>query len=127
MNKRMLIYSAAAVLLAFLALSLPGAQVSTAKSTIHGIVTDPSGAAIPGASVLVSGPYTSQAITTGENGEYAVRGLAPGHYRVQVHSPGFSSSERAGLVLSAGYETEADVQLSVSALKQEITVTSRAD
>jgi Carboxypeptidase regulatory-like domain len=124
MNNRMLIYLTAAVMMAFASLSALGAQPSTAKGTLHGIVTDPSGAAVPGASVVVTAGHSAQTVSTDESGEYTVSGLVPGHYRVHVHSAGFSQFERSGLLLSAGYETEADAQLVVSALKQEITVSA---
>ena len=111
-----------AVVMAFGAFSALGAQPARAKGTLHGIVTDPSGAAVPGAAVLVSAGHSVREVSTDDSGEYTVSGLLPGHYRVQIQSAGFSQFERSGLVLSAGYETEADAQLSVSTLKQEITV-----
>jgi carboxypeptidase family protein len=122
MKIRMLVYLTAAVLVAFLALSAPGAQSGTAKGSLHGIVTDPSGAAIPGASVFVSDGHGEEEVATNETGQYTVPGLAPGHYRVQIHSAGFSAFEKSGLVISAGYETEGDAQLVLSAVKNEITV-----
>jgi Carboxypeptidase regulatory-like domain len=122
MKIRMLVYLTAAVLMAFLALSAPGAQSATTRGALHGIVTDPSGAAIPGASVIISGCHGMEELSTDETGQYSVSGLAPGHYRVQIHSAGFSPFERSGLVISAGYGTEGDAQLIVSAVKNEITV-----
>src|SRR5207247_928264 len=111
MKNRMLICLAAAVMAAFLALSAPVTQSSIAGGTLHGMVTDPSGAAIFGASVIVSAAQFVQSVSTDETGQYAVSGLTPGHYRVQIHSVGFSPFEKSGLVLSAGYQTEADEQL----------------
>ena len=124
MNKRMLTYLTAAAVMAFAAFSAPAAQPSITKGTLHGVVTDPSGAAVPGASVVVSVGHSAQTVSTNESGEYTVSGLVPGHYRVQIRSAGFSQFEKSGLVLTAGYETEADAQLAVSALKQEITVSA---
>jgi len=124
MNNRMLICLTATVVMAFGALSALGAPPATAKGTLHGIVTDPSGAAVPGASVVVSAAHWAQEVSTDDSGEYTVSGLRPGHYRVQIHAAGFSQFERSGLLLSTGYETEADAQLMVSALKQEITVSA---
>ena len=123
MNNRMLIYLTATVM-AFTALSTFAAQpaTATAKGTLHGIVTDPSGAAVPGAAVVVSTGHKVQTVETDESGQYTVSGLMPGHYRVQIRSAGFSQFEKSGLVLTPGYETEADAQLVVSSLKQEITV-----
>jgi hypothetical protein len=126
MNKRMLLSLTAALLIAFLARSTAGTatQPATGKGSLHGIVTDSSGAAIPGASVVVSSGITVRTVATDEAGQYTVAGLLPGHYRVQIDSAGFTRLVRSGLVLSSGYETEADAQLTVSALKQEITVSA---
>ena len=71
---------------------------------------------------MSSGQFV-RTLSTDETGQYAIPGLSPGHYRVQIHSAGFSTFEKAGLVLSAGYQTEADAQLSIRTAKQEITVT----
>ena len=124
MKNRMFIYLAAAVMVSFLAQSAPVPQTSIASGTLHGIVTDPSGAAIPGAPVIVSADHFVQSVSTDKTGQYAVSGLTPGHYRVQIHSAGFSTFEKSGLVVSAGYETEADAQLIIRPSKQAITVTA---
>ena len=124
MKNRVFIYLAAAAVVCFLAQSAPVTESSVARGTLHGIVTDPSGAVIPGASVNVAAGQFIQTVATDETGRYAVSGLLPGHYRVQIHSAGFSAFDKSGLVIAAGYETEADAQLTISALKQEITVTA---
>src|ERR1051325_9178199 len=102
MNKRMLAYLSTTLMTAFLALAAPGVPSATGK--IHGIVTDPSGAVIAGASVAVSDGRTVETVTTDPTGQYTVAGLTPGHYRVKVRFAGFSPFEKTGLVLSADYE-----------------------
>ena len=101
------------------------AQSSTA--TLHGTVTDPSGAAIPAASVMVSGANFVRTVATDETGDYTVAGLRPGHYSVQIHAAGFAPLEKSGFVLKAGFETEADAQLVVKASRQSITVSAEVD
>jgi protocatechuate 3,4-dioxygenase beta subunit len=125
MNKRAITFLAAALMAALLAQSAPRIHSSTENGTLHGVVTDPSGAAIPGASVIVSSGEFVQSVSTDETGQYTVSGLAPGHYRVHIHANGFSIYGRSGLVLSAGYETEADAQLIISPAKQVVTVRAR--
>jgi hypothetical protein len=125
MKNRAIIYLAGAILVTFLAQSAPVTRSSTAGGALHGIVTDPSGAAIPRAAVFVAGDHFAQTVATDETGQYEVDGLRPGHYRVLVRSAGFDPFKKTGLVLSAGYETEADVQLAIRATRQEITVTAR--
>jgi hypothetical protein len=108
----------------FLAQSEARVHSSMESGTLHGIVTDPSGAAIQGASVIVSSGEFVESVSTDKTGQYTVSGLAPGYYRVHIHSSGFSMLRRSGLVLAAGCETEADAQLTISPLMQVVTVTA---
>jgi hypothetical protein len=124
MKNRAIICMAAALMAALLAQSAPRVYSSVESGTLHGIVTDPSGAAIPGASVIVSRGEFVETVSTDETGQYKVLGLAPGHYRVHVHSAGFSIFGSSGLVLSPGYETEADARLTISPSRQVVTVTA---
>ena len=66
------------------------AQDVTGK--IAGVITDPSGSAVPNAQVTVVSLATSAAkqTTTDNNGFYEVGQLAPGLYRVEAVAPGFS-------------------------------------
>jgi protocatechuate 3,4-dioxygenase beta subunit len=127
MKNRVMIGLAATLMAAFLAQSAPRPQSPMTNGTLHGVVTDPSGAAIPGAAVIVSSGEFVQTVSTDETGQYTVPGLAPGHYRVHIHSAGFSIFGSTGLVLSAGYETEADAQLAISPARQVVTVTAEAE
>ena len=58
--------------------------------TIVGTVTDPSGAAVPDASVTVTNPQTaiSRQVKTDDMGNYRVESLVPGTYRLKVEHPG---------------------------------------
>ena len=124
MTKRIMLQLFAATIAILPAQPAPAAHAQIPGGAIHGIVTDPSGAAIPGASVALASHRLIRTVSTDQSGQYTIFGLPPGHYGVEVHSPGFSRSEKSGLVVSDGYETEADVQLSIAALKQHVTVTS---
>src|SRR4051794_4525375 len=96
MKKRMLICLSAAAMMTFTALSALAVQPSTARGTLHGIVTDPSGAAVPGASVVVIAGDSAQTVLTDESGQYTVSGLVPGHYRVQIHPRDSLNSRNPG-------------------------------
>ena len=84
------------ILILVLALSAWG-QLDT--GSIVGTVRDPSGAAIPGASVTVTneGTNVSQATKTGANGEYVVTSLKVGTYKVAVEMTGFQKFTQAGI------------------------------
>ena len=121
-------YAVVYFLAATLALGLTGTLMKGGPRTgsLFGEVTDPSGARVPGAKILVSSDHWSATFSTGETGQYVVTGLAPGTYEVAVSSDGFATFERAGLVVSAGDKTEMDASLDLAILKQEITVTADA-
>ena len=65
--------------------------VQTGASRVHGLISDPDGAAIPGAAVVFT-PVTGSArrVTSGPDGTYSVS-LTPGTYNLLVTMPGFSS------------------------------------
>src|SRR5579863_10337318 len=75
------------------ALALTGwAQVGT--GTLRGVVTDTSGATVPGASVTATGDGGQVKVgATNQQGLYSITGLAPGKYTVRVLSKGFNVFE----------------------------------
>jgi Carboxypeptidase regulatory-like domain len=92
-------------------------------ASLHGQVVDPSGAAIPNASVTVTGPNNTVKVGQTDNGgNYTVNGLAAGQYMVRVMAPGFSLFEKPDFDVAAGRATTLDVPLSVQVEKQEVTV-----
>jgi Carboxypeptidase regulatory-like domain len=108
--------------LLLLTLSLP-ATYAQPTATVHGAVTDESGAVIPGAKVTVSnaaGPVKS--VTAADDGNYSVSGLQPGKYTVQAASPGLQQIQPFAVDLSASPNATANLQLQVAAEKQEVTV-----
>ena len=91
-------------------------------AAMHGIVTDPTGAVIPHAQVLVAGDGFKQTVETDGTGSYLVAGLPAGEYRVRVHRQGFADYFKSGLVATAGYETQANASLHVRRMHQVVTV-----
>ncbi len=102
-----------------IAAQVPASDTSTA---IHGSVTDPSGAVIPGAIVTVSTGQWSRTVATDDEGQYSVAGLPPGHYRVRVHFGGFAGFDKANFVVMPGHETEANAQLELREVRQTVSV-----
>src|ERR1700722_11367337 len=77
------------------------APAQTVDTAIIGTITDSSGAAIPGATVVVSSSATGikkQAVT-GSGGEYTINYLTPGNFDVTVTANGFRSAEQTNIVL----------------------------
>src|SRR5262244_2548792 len=71
------------------------------RATVVGTVTDPSGAAVPGASVVVTASASgivSRTLTNGE-GAYQVPYLLPGVYAIEISRPGFKTHRRGPIEL----------------------------
>ncbi|MFT4112605.1 TonB-dependent receptor domain-containing protein [Silvibacterium sp.] len=102
------------------------AQYTTAK--LSGIVTDNSGAAVPGAAVSVEqiGTGYKQAIRTGSTGEYLFPSLPVGVYRLTVEMANFTTYVQNGIVLSVGQSPTQNVALQVGSVNQQVTVTANA-
>src|SRR5262245_50603318 len=78
------------------------AQVTTA--TVYGVVRDPSGAVLPGASVTATHQGTNLArdTITDERGEFALPALPAGPYTLKIELSGFKTYTNQGLQLGAG-------------------------
>ena len=111
------------LLWSFLLLALSAILRAQPVATVHGAVTDESGAVIPGARITVSnaaGPVKS-AIAT-DNGSYSINGLTPGKYNVQATAPGLQQAQPFAVDLTTSPNATVNLQLLVAAEKQEVTV-----
>jgi Carboxypeptidase regulatory-like domain len=97
-------------------------------ASIKGVISDPSGAAVPSAAVTVRNMETdvSRTATSDGVGGYLVLSLPVGLYEVKVAKPGFQESTRSGITLNIGQEATIDVRLEVSAVKSAVTVSEDA-
>jgi outer membrane receptor protein involved in Fe transport len=98
-----------------------GAQ---ATGTITGVVTDESGAVLPGVSVEVVSEATGQtrAVVSGDDGFYTVPLVPPGRYQVKASLAGFRSLTREGVVVSVNNTSRIDLRLQVGDVSESITV-----
>jgi hypothetical protein len=95
-----------------------------ARGTIVGRVTDPTGAAIPGATVTVTSKTmgTKQVITTNESGAYQAPYLIPGLYSVAVESTGFNKFTQDDVEVRVNDRIDLPIVLQVGGTEQSITV-----
>src|SRR5437870_3396248 len=103
------------------------AQAQTvAIAQISGVVSDESGAALPGVEVQVTQTDTgaTRFVVTDERGEYVLANLPIGPYKLEAKLQGFSSYERTGITLTVGATPAIHIVLKVGALAETITVTA---
>jgi hypothetical protein len=98
------------------------------RGTISGSVTDPTGAAIPGAHVTITETSSGTVSKTTSNGagQYVVPFLLPGKYTVSVQQQGFKQSVRAGIELNSAAHLIIDMKLQLGSTRQTVTVTAAA-
>jgi len=95
-----------------------------ATATIQGIVTDQSGAAVPGATVQLknTGTGAAQTTTSDAQGRFAVPDLAVGTYDVQASKMGFSTVVHRGITLAVGAQPVVNFSLPIGQQAQTVTV-----
>ena len=102
-------------------------DTSRLAGTLRGQVTDPSAAAVVGASVIVTAPDgKALAATTDRDGVFELRNLAPGKYTVEVIAKGFALYKNDSVQVSAGQTQQLNVGLTIEAEQQQVTVTGQA-
>jgi hypothetical protein len=117
------------VALAFLtAGALRPAFSQAVYGTIFGTVTDNTGAVVPSATITVIDVAKGTSVTTQTNevGQYTMQHLIPDTYQVQVEATGFQTATVDSVIVYADTSPKVDVQLTVGALSQTVTVTSAA-
>ena len=93
------------------------------SSEVHGIVSDPQGRPISGATVVITADDTGfdATLTTDDDGTYRAPGLPPGRYTVTVSHEGFATS--AGhLDLPLNRQVTLDMGLTLGARREQVTV-----
>ncbi|HKS72715.1 MAG TPA: TonB-dependent receptor, partial [Terriglobales bacterium] len=119
-----------ALLVALFVAAFSGSKcyAQNSRGSITGQVTDPTGAAIPFASVTVTDTETGavQRVKTTQQGFYTAPGLLPDHYTVTVSARGFMLFKRTGIQLHTQETATINVRLSVGSASQVVTVTANA-
>jgi len=97
------------------------------SSAITGTVTDPSGAVIPNANVVVTNEQTNEAFATKTTmaGAYTVPYLPPGQYTVSVSATGFQTYRVSGITLGTATTVRVDASLTTGTIATTIEVTAR--
>ncbi len=114
------------VTFAVLLLCLPAFSQGTA-GRILGTVSDQTGGAMTGATVIVTDVDRNvmRTLTTGSSGEYNAPNLLPGTYKVRAEAKGFKATERQNVILEVSGELRIDLAMQPGEVSQTITVTEQ--
>jgi Carboxypeptidase regulatory-like domain len=103
--------------------ALPALAQSTA-GRILGTVTDQSGAAVAGATIVVTDTQrgTSRTLTASDAGEYVAADLQPGTYSIHVEAKGFKKVERPSVQIEVASDVRADFVLPPGQIDEVVTI-----
>src|SRR5580700_10711299 len=94
--------------------------------TLSGTVSDPSGASIPGAQLIISNVATGleRTLTTNDHGFYTAVNLLAGSYQVTISAKGFDTEIKSGITMYVGGQQTFDVVLRVGTVANRVEVSA---
>ncbi|MGD0136820.1 MAG: carboxypeptidase-like regulatory domain-containing protein, partial [Bryobacteraceae bacterium] len=112
-----------------IALAASLAAQSAGTGALTGTVTDPTGAIVPGVSVVLVSLETNQArtVATGGDGSYKFALLPPGNYRLRFSASGFKTAEVPSVTVNVTETPVLDRTLEVGAQSEQVTVEATAE
>jgi outer membrane receptor protein involved in Fe transport len=118
-------FEAGMLALLLMAAPLPAQQQ---YGSITGLISDPSGAAVPGAAVVIANENNGVVTNLKANAEgyYTATSLLPGSYNISVSMAGFASVTRSGISLDVAQNERIDVALAVGTVTQQVEVTGQS-
>ncbi|MBM3741013.1 MAG: carboxypeptidase regulatory-like domain-containing protein [Acidobacteria bacterium] len=101
-------------------------QAQSQYGSVTGSVTDPSLAKVSGVAIRATNEASNLGFSTEtrESGEYLIGGLIPGVYTVTATKAGFKDLRLTGIVVPAGNVARADMQLTLGATTESVTVSA---
>jgi hypothetical protein len=122
--RRSAMYGSFVALVAMILVALPAAAQLAGKGAITGTVSDPTGAVVPGATVIATNDATgvSVAATSASAGEFTISPLDAGIYTVSVKAPGFESIVQKDIHVNALETFTYQPKLTVGGQDQTISV-----
>jgi predicted porin len=86
-------------------------------ASLSGVVTDQTGAALPGVAVTIKNVDTGATRTSASDGggRYRESGLPPGRFEIRAAKQGFADETRTGISLAVGQDSPVDIKMQKSA------------
>jgi hypothetical protein len=118
----------ACVVLLGLVCFVSAAMGQTETATVSGLITDETGAAVPGAEVKLQSVDrgTVATTTTNDAGIYVFASVHPGQYQATVDKPGFKQVDLLGMIVNVQDHIEQNFRLQVGSVAESVTVEARA-
>lgn len=118
-----------AILALLLAISAGPALAQLSTASLTGVVRDPSGAVLPGATVILRNVDTTVEKTSVSNdaGNYVFLNINPGKYTLRVSAKGFEEKQVSQFILGVNQTATIDVNLAVGSQNQVVTVEASSE
>lgn len=100
---------------------------ASGSASLSGFIYDPSGAAVPNATVLLrnAGASNEEIAHADAAGQYAFRGVPAGRYSIEVRAPGFTKLQQSGVTLAEGAAANLDLILRLGEVNENVRVLGR--
>jgi hypothetical protein len=107
-----------------LALALCGVRAMAQSASFDGVITDPTNAAVPKASIELLQPstQTKQTTVTNATGFYSIPNVMPGEYTMTVSAPGFKTETRTNVTATVGAKISLNFILTVGSQVEQVSV-----
>jgi hypothetical protein len=117
-----------ALVLAVVSLCGTALAQTAASGNIEGVVTDATGAVLPGVTVVVKNTATniSRDLVTDEAGRYRANALQPGVYEIAATLGGFQSTNVGNLEVLVGQTLAVDMKMRAAGVTETVTVTAES-
>ena len=123
-----LIHQGALLFLPLIHFAFALAPVFAQNAELSGLVSDPSGLAVPNARISVENANTgaSRAVLSNQQGKFSVPALLPGQYNITVEASGFKTVHQNGVVVEVDQRARLDFALTIGSSAENITVQGTA-
>ncbi len=117
-------FSIGFVLALVLLSAIPAWAQTSDSALVLGVVTDPAGAVVPDATVILTNVATNETktVTTNSVGQYVFPNTAPGTYTLKISKAGFATTTFSNIKLDVTKSYTYDAKLEVSSSKQTVEV-----
>ncbi len=109
-------------------LNLRPLRAQVAGGTLSGLITDPSGAVVANAKVVITNSATGVAttVTTNTDGFYSAANLLPGVYEVAISATGFNTEVKKGITINVGSQPVFNLALQIGSVTNTVEVSTDA-